>query len=307
MSAIPTRIEKETQKLHAESPPGVKALFEKREGEKVYTCVFPVRGRQVLLGMKKRGFGAGMYNGFGGKVRVEERVEDCARRELEEECGLWGALRPCAEVVVLFDCAKRTRHHIFTAEALSGEPIETDEMAPKWFDVEAMPYEQMWPDIRMWLPQALWSNGGLLVRGYFEVVEGRLTESQPLAPIPAAVDAELSAAIAADGAAFSCGLSGCKQEFDCAWNWAWAVLGAHGQHRVTHTRKRSVSTADTPNRLRDKQRVEGAWGLHEFGDAHVELRDRTGKVVALGYVAITGPTWSSLKLRFAGRPFRGTC
>ena len=39
----------------------------------------------MLLGMKKRGFGTGKWNGFGGKVEVGETVADAAQRELEEE------------------------------------------------------------------------------------------------------------------------------------------------------------------------------------------------------------------------------
>jgi 8-oxo-dGTP diphosphatase/2-hydroxy-dATP diphosphatase len=38
--------------------------------------------------MKKRGFGKGKWNGFGGKVEEGECIEDSAIRELEEECGL---------------------------------------------------------------------------------------------------------------------------------------------------------------------------------------------------------------------------
>ena len=36
---------------------------------------------KVLLGYKKRGFGEGWWNGFGGKVKVEESIEDAAKRE----------------------------------------------------------------------------------------------------------------------------------------------------------------------------------------------------------------------------------
>jgi hypothetical protein len=35
---------------------------------------------RVLLGMKKRGFGAGKYNGFGGKVEAKETIREAALR-----------------------------------------------------------------------------------------------------------------------------------------------------------------------------------------------------------------------------------
>ena len=38
--------------------------------------------------MKKRGFGAGKFNGFGGKVELGESITQCAQREIEEEAGI---------------------------------------------------------------------------------------------------------------------------------------------------------------------------------------------------------------------------
>ena len=37
--------------------------------------------------MKKRGFGEGKWNGFGGKVEVGETIVEAAAREVKEECG----------------------------------------------------------------------------------------------------------------------------------------------------------------------------------------------------------------------------
>lgn len=53
--------------------------------EKEYTLVFCRKvmedgNRAVLLGMKKRGFGAGKYNGFGGKIEADESNNDGAVR-----------------------------------------------------------------------------------------------------------------------------------------------------------------------------------------------------------------------------------
>lgn len=46
----------------------------------VLTLAFVEKGDQVLLGMKKRGFGHGRWNGFGGKVEAGENVRDAAAR-----------------------------------------------------------------------------------------------------------------------------------------------------------------------------------------------------------------------------------
>ena len=50
------------------------------------SLVYPIRkdGR-ILLGHKRRGMGAGKWNGFGGKREDGETMRECAARELFEE------------------------------------------------------------------------------------------------------------------------------------------------------------------------------------------------------------------------------
>ena len=58
-------------------------FFYRRKGvmpNKVLTSVFIRDSDQVLLGLKKRGFGVGFWNGFGGKVEKGETIEEGARR-----------------------------------------------------------------------------------------------------------------------------------------------------------------------------------------------------------------------------------
>ena len=47
---------------------------------KLFTNAFIIEPERILLGMKKRGFGAGWWNGFGGKVQSGETIEEAARR-----------------------------------------------------------------------------------------------------------------------------------------------------------------------------------------------------------------------------------
>jgi predicted membrane-bound spermidine synthase len=42
--------------------------------------------------------------------------------------------------------------HTFLATRWKGEPQETEEMRPAWFAQDAIPYDEMWPDDRYWLP-----------------------------------------------------------------------------------------------------------------------------------------------------------
>ena len=117
---------------------------------------FVVNGNQVLLGMKKRGFGEGKWNGFGGKLHNGETLEEGMLRELEEECGLIArSPEKRAYLEFFFEDGKIIEGHVFLIQKFSGEPVETGEMRPRWFNVDKIPYDGMWEDDRFWLPQFL--------------------------------------------------------------------------------------------------------------------------------------------------------
>jgi 8-oxo-dGTP diphosphatase len=127
------------------------------------TLVFLVRGHpatELLLGMKNRGFGSGKYNGFGGKVETDETIENAAARELHEECGVSvnpGDLTRAARLEFFFPSQPDWNQvvHVYLARRWLGEPVETGEMTPAWFGVQALPYEMMWVDDPYWLPFVL--------------------------------------------------------------------------------------------------------------------------------------------------------
>lgn len=111
----------------------------------------------ILLGMKKRGFGVGRWNGFGGKVEMGESLEESARRELFEETGLEAeSLVPRG--MLRFEYATKPdvlEVSLFGVSGCRGEAVETDEMRPRWFRLIDIPFDQMWPDDRHWLPRFL--------------------------------------------------------------------------------------------------------------------------------------------------------
>ncbi|XP_026497964.1 oxidized purine nucleoside triphosphate hydrolase-like [Vanessa tameamea] len=124
--------------------------------KKVYTLVFLRNETQILLGLKKRGFGVNKWNGFGGKVEQNETIIDAAIRELKEEC-----------CVVVNKCDLKNIGHleftfegdsllmdvrVFSASNYQGVPVETEEMAPKWYGYDEVPFDNMWPDDRIWFP-----------------------------------------------------------------------------------------------------------------------------------------------------------
>ncbi len=45
--------------------------------------------------------------------------------------------------------------HIFKVIDFNGEPMESEEMIPKWFAVNEIPFNQMWSDDIHWLPLLL--------------------------------------------------------------------------------------------------------------------------------------------------------
>ncbi len=134
---------------------------------KFLTLCIPVREGQVLLGMKKRGFGAGKWNGFGGKLEPGETIEEAAKRETLEECGI--TIDDMEEVGIHEFVFRDTPDellevHVFRVMSFTGDPLETEEMRPQWFSNDTLPLEKMWADDEFWFPLFL---SGKRLRGKF--------------------------------------------------------------------------------------------------------------------------------------------
>ena len=112
---------------------------------------------KILIGMKKRGFGMGRWNGFGGKVKLSETIEVAAVRETREEAGI--EARDLEKVGVIdFEFqtnGEQIEVNIFKIKDFSGEPTESEEMRPQWFDIDNIPFSEMWPDDKFWMPMFL--------------------------------------------------------------------------------------------------------------------------------------------------------
>lgn len=135
---------------------------------KVVTLVIIHDSEKVLLGFKKRGFGAGRWNGFGGKVEQGETLEQSALRELQEESGLTAKqISRVGEIEFTFANGDHLLCHLFAvpSHSLVGEPQESEEMKPQWFAHHEIPYEQMWSDDAVWLPHVL---DGKTFKAYFK-------------------------------------------------------------------------------------------------------------------------------------------
>lgn len=122
--------------------------------KRLLTLVIIEKDSQILLGMKKRGFGRGRWNGFGGKIEGKESLEAAAKRETLEESGV-EVIELDERGVIEFEFKRKSEIlevHIFKAVDWQGEPKETEEMSPKWFNITEIPYEEMWTDDKYWLP-----------------------------------------------------------------------------------------------------------------------------------------------------------
>ncbi|KAI0060747.1 hypothetical protein BV25DRAFT_1858684 [Artomyces pyxidatus] len=174
-------------------PPGIEGDFTETsvggndswltyETTRWYTNAFIIQEgspNKLLLGYKKRGFGAHLYNGFGGKVEAGESPAEAAARELKEECGIDAPLQHCGSLLFVTRGGPEWAFQIeiYRAEEYSGTLTETDEMRPEWFrypniadvtpstdlavtkengeSLPPIPYDTMWPDDVHWMPLLL--------------------------------------------------------------------------------------------------------------------------------------------------------
>ena len=113
--------------------------------------------REVLLGRKKRGFGTGKVVGLGGHLPPGETDREAAVREVSEESGLLvdpGDLLAAGGLLFTFPARPEWDMHttVFVTTVWAGVPVETEEIAPEWYGVAALPVDSMWSDAATWIP-----------------------------------------------------------------------------------------------------------------------------------------------------------
>lgn len=147
------------------------------KSKKLFTLVYLGRWPDhIYLGFKKRGFGKGRWNGFGGKVRAGEDIKVAALRELVEEAGHSAVpiegLRKMGILEFQFENEPDVVLEVHVFLGVHFGPVnlqESDEMRPKLFLRGELPYDSMWESDRHWLPLFL---AGKKFRGKFLFGEG---------------------------------------------------------------------------------------------------------------------------------------
>lgn len=149
--------------------------------KKITTLLMIHDDYKILLGLKKRGFAEGRWNGFGGKVNPGEEIVAAALREVGEEIGV-KPLDMKKRGVFTFEFEgnpELLEMHLFSATKFEGEPTEGEEMRPKWFSKNEIPFEQMWPDDRIWFPLLFAGknfNSYFHFRGHDEILKHKIEE-----------------------------------------------------------------------------------------------------------------------------------
>lgn len=116
------------------------------------TLLYILKDDNILLVYKKRGHGEGRWNGIGGKIEGESPVQ-CAIREAREEAGVDVKNVELCGIIYFSNVFGRDWDvFVFRAFDFEGEPAESEEVLPEWFNINEIPYDTMWEDDREWLP-----------------------------------------------------------------------------------------------------------------------------------------------------------
>lgn len=128
--------------------------------KKLQTTLLILRkDNKILLARKKRGFGFGKWNGVGGKVEEKETPEEAMIRETQEEISVTPIEYEKIGIIRFVEYIKEelttNDMHLYIATKWQRVPKESEEMQPKWFSINNLPWEEMFSDDKYWLPLVL--------------------------------------------------------------------------------------------------------------------------------------------------------
>lgn len=114
--------------------------------------------RQLLLGTHTRGPFEGLVSAPGGKREGGESLFECLRRECLAEVGylpIRGANFRWAGTLESKHGDETWLVYVFYAEEFQGKHTVTAELPSRWYQLDALPFEEMVPADRLWVPKLL--------------------------------------------------------------------------------------------------------------------------------------------------------
>jgi 8-oxo-dGTP pyrophosphatase MutT (NUDIX family) len=121
-----------------------------------------IKDNKILLQYKAAGrFGEGKWNGPGGKMEPDETPLEGVIREVCEETGLT-VIDPELNGLIDFYFGMKPEPdwttYIFRVTEFTGELKSNNEGILRWFEIDNIPYMEMWQDDKYWLPALISGN-----------------------------------------------------------------------------------------------------------------------------------------------------
>lgn len=124
---------------------------------------FLMRGDEILLVQGEFREGEKTWNGVSGFSKGQEKTEQSAMRALYTDVKIQAYPSDLERVAVLHFYELDEHRHVketlqisvFLCEHWIGEPQFTPGLTPRWFSIEDIPYNEMFEDMKMWLPKVL--------------------------------------------------------------------------------------------------------------------------------------------------------
>jgi 8-oxo-dGTP diphosphatase len=103
---------------------------------------------------KENDYHEGKWNGLGGKFELGESPEECAIREIEEECGLKVKSVTMKGFITfpLFDGKDDWYVFLFTSDEYEGKLIDSPEGNLAWVENDKLTDLNLWDGDRLFLP-----------------------------------------------------------------------------------------------------------------------------------------------------------